>query len=437
MMLPCRQFLNIGRRDFFFVGGAGLFGLTLPQLLQAHANAARASAKQMIVVWLGGGPPHQDMFDMKPDAPAEIRGEFRPIRSNVPGIDVCELMPRLSQLADKYTILRSVGIGNERWEHGGGQYWLTGNPRRTGVTAAWPMYGNVVSKLRPQQREVPPFVAFGDIDNHAYGLKVNYFGPAYDPIVLRMDDSRDETRDMLLPPAGLDLSAFERREALRQSLDRQLRNLDSADPVASGLDRFQQTSFDLLRSPKLRDALDLTKEPIRNLERYGRHSHGRKVLAARRLVEAGVPFVYTHFESNWDHHGQNFNACRSKLPNVDKTVASLIEDLDVRGLLDSTIVLLLGEMGRTPKINKDAGRDHWGTTQSVLAAGGGFKGGTIVGATDRHAAYVVDRYYKVESFGRTLYHLLGIDPDQTVYTLDGRPMRLIAEAAPLIQEAIA
>ncbi len=436
----CRSYRTLNRRDFFFVGGSGLFGLTLPGLFQSRAQAngqqTRASADHVIVIWLGGGPPHQDMFDLKPNAPDNIRGEFQPISTNVTGIQISELLPRLARIADKYTILRSVGINNESWEHGGGQYWLTGNPRRTGRTPAHPMYGNVVSMLRPSQREVPTFVAFGDIDNHAYGLKVNYLGPAYDPLVMQPDDPRDETRSMLLPPPGLDLSAFDRRTELLRSLDTQLRSVEEADPIISGLDRFQQTSFDLLRSPRLREALDLSREPVRVSDRYGRNSHGRKVLAARRLVEAGVPFVYTHFESNWDHHGNNFRSCRSKLPNLDNAVSSLLEDLHVRGLLERTMVMVLGEMGRTPRINRSSGRDHWGTCQSVLVAGGGFRGGTVVGATDGHAAYVTDRYYKVESFGRTVYHLLGIDPDQTLYTIEGRPMRLIVEDAPLIREAL-
>jgi hypothetical protein len=438
MNSACQGFRQMDRRQFFFAGGAGLFGLTLADLFRARAQGAggaRAKADHMIVVWLGGGPPHQDMWDMKPDAPAEIRGEFKPIDTNVPGMQITELFPRLAKNADKFTLLRSVGIKNETWEHGGGQYWLTGNPRKTNQTPGYPMYGNVVAKLRPAPKDVPSFVAFGDIDNHAYGLKVNYLGPTHDPIVFSPEDNKSEVRDMLVPPAELDLARFGRREDLRRTLDRQLGKLE--DPLIEGLDRFQQTSFDLLRSPKLRDALDLSKEPAAVAERYGKNSHGRRVLAARRLVEAGVPFVYTHFESNWDHHGQNFKACRSKLPNLDNAVASLLEDLAATGMLEKTIVLVLGEMGRTPKINKDAGRDHWGTCQSVMVAGGGFKGGTIVGATDKHAAYVTDRYYKVESFGRTIYHLLGIDPDQMMYTIENRPLRLIVEDAPLIEEALA
>lgn len=437
MNTACAGYRGLNRRDFFVAGGAGLFGLTMADLFRARAAKVKAQANHMIVVWLGGGPPHQDMFDMKPNAPKEYRGEFSPIKTPVTGMEICELMPRLAKLAKKYTILRSVGIKSEKWEHGGGQYWLTGNPRKTGQTPAYPMYGNVMAKVRPAGKAVPSFVAFGDIDNHAYGLKVNYMGPTFDPLVFQPEDAKNEVRGMLVPPAGLDLSAFAKREKLRAALDKQLSDLDTADPVISGMDRFQQTTFDLLRSPKLREALDLTKEKATVAARYGKSSHARKVLAARRLVEAGVPFVYTHFESNWDHHGGNFKACKSKLPNLDNAVASLIEDLDERGLLKTTIVAVLGEMGRTPKINKGAGRDHWGTCQSVLVAGGGFKGGTVVGATDKHAGYVTDRYYKVESFGRTIYHLLGIDSDQTMYTLDKRPLKLIVDEAPLIKEAIA
>jgi len=438
MNTACGGYRGLNRRDFFYAGGVGLFGLTMADLLHARTqggSSKAAAADQMVVIWLGGGPPHQDMFDLKPDAPAEYRGEFKPIKTNASGVEISELFPRLAQNADKFTILRSVGINSEKWEHGGGQYWLTGNPRKTGVTPAYPMYGNVVTKLRPAPKNVPSFVAFGDIDNHAYGLKVNYLGTGYDPLVFEPEDAKSEVRGMLVPPATMDLSSFGRREALRKSLDKQMSDLD--DPSFDGMDKLQQTAFELLRSPKLREALDLSKENAKTAERYGKNSHGRRVLAARRMIEAGVPFVYTHFESNWDHHGQNFKSCRSKLPNLDNAVASLLEDLHTSGLLKRTIVAVLGEMGRTPKINKDAGRDHWGTCQSVLVAGGGFKGGTVVGATDKNAGYVTDRYYKVESFGRTLYHLLGIDADQTMYSLDKRPHRLIVDEAPLIREALA
>jgi hypothetical protein len=437
MNTSCKEFRKFARRDFFRIGGAGLFGLAMTDLFRAKARAAStfaAKADHMIVIWLGGGPPHQDMFDMKPDAPEEIRGEYKPIKTNVEGIEVCELMPRLAAVADKFTILRSVGINSEKWEHGGGQYWLTGNPRKNGKTPDYPMYGNVVSKLRPSGEGLPTFVAFGELGG---GLRENYLGPSYDPIMMNPTDPGDQIRNMLVPPPGLELSDFDSRNALLKSLDGQLRAQDRTASLISGLDKFQQTAFDLLRSPKLREALQLDREDPKSAERYGKNGHARKVLAARRLVEAGVPFIYTQFETNWDHHGNNFKSCNKKLPNLDNAVASLIEDLDDRGLLDRTIVVVLGEMGRTPKINKKAGRDHWGTCQSVLVAGGGFARGTVVGATDEHAAYVAENYYKVESFGRTLYHLLGIDPDQFLYSTENRPHKLIIEDAPLIKEALA
>ncbi|MBL8797796.1 MAG: DUF1501 domain-containing protein [Planctomycetia bacterium] len=438
MFTGCTEFRQMNRRQLFRVGGAGLFGLTMEHLYQSQARAAQASAKQMIVIWLGGGPPHQDTFDLKPDAPAEVRGEFKPIATNVPGMEICELMPRLAQNADKFTILRSCRIGNETWEHSGGAYWLTGNPRRPS-TPKYPMYGSVLAKLKPAQAALPSFVALGTIRNHSGDIDQNYLGPAYDPLTFDPEKPGDQVRNMLAP-ASLDLSDFGKDEALLKSLDQQLRQADAKDSTLAGLDQFQQKAFDLLRSPKLREALDLSKEDAKSAARYGKVNLNQggtvKILAARRLIEAGVPFVYVPF-GYWDLHGKNFQSCRQMLPPLDMAVASLLEDLEERGLLKTTIVALLGEMGRTPKINSGAGRDHWGTTQSVLVAGGGFKGGTIVGGTDKIAAYAVDKPYKVESFGRTIYHLLGIDASQELYTTANRPLKIILEEAPLIQEALA
>jgi hypothetical protein len=427
----------MNRRQFFRVGGTGLFGLSMAELFRSQVQATPQAAKQMIVIWLGGGPPHQDTFDLKPDA-GECRGEFKPIATNVPGIEIGELLPRLAKNADKFTILRSCGIGNEKWEHSGGAYWLTGNPRRPS-TPKYPMYGSVMAKLKPAPAALPSFVALGTIRNHSGDIDVNYLGPAYDPLTFDPEKPGDQVRTMLAAPE-LDLSEFGRDEALLKSLDKQLRQLDAQDPVIAGLDQFQQKAFDLLRSPKLREALNLEKENPKSAERYGKanlQAGGcRKILAARRLIEAGVPFVYVPF-GYWDLHSENFKGCRNQVPPLDMAVASLLEDLDERGLLKSTIVTVLGEMGRTPKINKSSGRDHWGTCQSVLVAGGGFKGGTVVGATDKIAAYVTDKYYKVESFGRTLYHLLGIDANAELYTTTNRPMKIILEDAPLIAEALA
>jgi hypothetical protein len=444
-MIGCTQFRQLHRRDFFRVGGAGLFGMTLGQFMKARASEGPAAggrgpkAKHMILIWMSGGPPHQDMFDMKPDTPPPYGSELKQGQTNVPGIEFCDLMPRLAQMADKFSILRSVGIGTEKWEHSGGLYWLTGNPR-TKDTLKHPMYGSVVAHQRPPVPGLPSFVSFGPYTDSG-DLQVNFLGPAYDPLLFKPGDPKDEVATMLVPPAQLDAPSLQRREKLLQALDNQLRRLDAAEPVIAGLDRFQQSAFDLLRSPKLREAIDPARTDPKDVERYGKSETARYALAARRLVEAGVPFVYVPWPG-WDLHGSVTNACKSKLPQLDALFSSLIQDLHDRGLLDSTIVVALGEMGRD-KIWKDPaysgppGRNHHGTCQFVLVSGGGFKNGMVLGATDKLAMQVTDKYYSPISFGRTLYHLLGIDPDKELYTTTSRPVKIIVDEAPLIHEIIA
>lgn len=439
MIQGCLSF-RLDRREFFRLGGAGLFGLTMPNLVRTHAAASASKpasrANQMIAIWLDGGPPHLDMFDMKPEAPAEIRGEFKPIQTNTPGLEICELMPQLAKIADKYSILRSCSIGNDKFDHQANMYWLTGNPRLPAIAPKYPMYFNVLAKLRPATAALPSFIALERVFHNGNRDITNYLGPAYDPLTFDPANPRDQVRDML-GSAQLDLSALDRDETLLKALDRQLRQQDAHDPIIAGLDEFQQKAFDLLRSPKLRDALDPQRLPSKDLERYGKGRDGTKMLVARRLLEAGAPYLHVPFGDDWDRHTGNFKACRVLQPALDRALAALLEDLDERGLLKTTIVVVMGEMGRTPKINnRDGGRDHWGACQSILVAGGGFKGGTIVGASDKIGAYVTDKHYKVESFGRTIYTQLGIDPDQEVYTTTNRPMKIILADAPLIQQLI-
>jgi len=434
------------RRDFFRVGGASLFGMSIADFFRARATAAGspgAKAKQMILIWMAGGPPHQDMFDMKPDTPPPFGSELKPAKTNVPGIEFCELMPRLAKCADKFSILRSVGIGNEKWEHSGGLYWLCGNPR-TKDTPKYPMFGSVVAHERPAPPGLPTFAAFGhyyDTGDAAGDLRNNYLGPAYDPITFKPGDAKNEVGAMLVPPAQLDLTAMAKREGLLKSLDKQMRNLDAADPVIAGLDKYQQSAFDLLRSPKLREAIDPKRLVLKDVERYGRNEFGTMALYARRMVEIGVPFVFVPWPG-WDLHGSVTESCKRLLPQVDAMLSGLLEDLDARGLLESTIVTVLGEMGRN-KIHKDSaysgppGRDHWGTTQFVLVAGGGFKQGMVLGKTDKTSLRVVENYYTPVSYGRTLYHLLGIDPDKELYTTTGQPIKISIDNAPLIKEVIA
>jgi hypothetical protein len=450
MKNTCNLFRRVHRRDFLRIGGLGLCGVTMLDVLRAQAGAAlaarRAKAKHVICVWLGGGPPHTDMFDMKPAAAAEYRGEFKPIRTNVPGLDVCELMPRLARLADRYTVIRSVTTMNKPGDHSRAPYyWLTGNPRLPSGTDEHPMYGSAVSKFRPGPADLPTFATLGIVDVHTINaIAPSFLGPAHAPFIFDPVAARDDVGKMLAPQ--LEVRSLERNAELLAALDRGLRRMDKLDPLIEGLDHYQQTAFNLLRSPKLREALDLTKEDPKRVERYTRNvpaktrypaGNVKHFLLARRLVEAGVPVVHFNF-GYWDWHGENFVAGRQQIPMLDGALSTLIEDLEVRGLLESTMVLVLGEMGRAPKCGtaKNAGRDHWDYAQFVLAAGGGFRGGCVVGATDKIGAQVTDKFYKVESFGRTLYHLLGIDPDTVVRTPANRPVKLIAEEAPIIKEAI-
>lgn len=453
MTLGCASFRrSLHRRDFFRVGGAGLFGLTLADCLRAAAKPqAGKQPKQVLFLFLMGGPTQNDTFDMKPDRPIEVRGPWRPIPTAVPGLDICEQMPRIAKVTDKFSVLRSVNARGypESGDHFGGHTWKTGNPRALRGTPKYPMYGSVVAKLCPSPRDLPAFVSLGTIEQFAPGLKENYLGPAYDPLSINVEAVKNRPADPLtqmLAPARLDVPAFERNTELLKALEDQARKQDAASPIIAGLDQFQQKAFDLLRSPKLREALNLEREPDRNLERYaiklenyGKTNYTRRVLAARRLLEAGVPFVYVDLPY-WDWHaGGGTEVPLATFAAFDAAFSSLLEDLDERGMLDSTIVIATGEMGRTPKTapGKPYGREHWAASQIVLVAGGGFKPGVVVGATDQDAAYVKDKEYKVASLGKTLYHLLGLDPDHELFTPDNRPLKLIVEDVPLIKEVLA
>ncbi|OAI48508.1 hypothetical protein AYO44_18765 [Planctomycetaceae bacterium SCGC AG-212-F19] len=434
----------MSRRQFLRVGGASLCGLSMLDLLAARGKAAsgKPRAKHLICCWLAGGPPHLDMFDMKPDVPSNRRSEFKPIKTNVPGLEVGELLPNLARLADKYTIIRSVSTLNKPGNHGEAPYyWLTGNPRRPSGTEEYPSYGSVVAKLRPGPADLPTCATLGVLDWTTQNAIGNSFlGPAYAPFVFDPVRAKDAMTAMLTPQH--DLPAFERNADFLRAIDTGLRRIDGQDELIAGLDQHQQTAFNILRSPKLRQAVDLTGEPVQALERYKRlvpskprfdEGNPLHFLLARRLVEAGVPVVHFNF-GYWDWHSDLYPSGRRIIPSFDAGLALLLDDLDQRGLLDSTIVLALGEMGRIPGGNSSSHSDH---AQFVLAAGGGFKGGNVVGATDKLGDRVADKFYKIESFGRTLYHLLGIDPDTVVTTPANRPIKLIAEEAPIIQEAIA
>lgn len=443
--------MSLARRDVLKIGGLGLCGVGTLDVLRAHAapKAAAPKAKHMIVCWLGGGPPHTDMFDLKPDSSEEYRGVFKPIQTNVTGLQVGELLPEMAKRADKYTVIRSVSTLNKPGDHSQAPlYWLTGNPRLTTGTDEYPMYGSVVNKLRPGPKDLPTHVVLDEVDVHTHNaLARSFLGSAHAPFVMQPMKNTDSVTKMLTPQ--LEVPALDKNTDLLKLLDTKLRRDDAQDELVAGLDQYQQTAFNLLRSPKLRQALDISKEPTKSVERFTRNKPAKHkypigdplhFLLARRMVEAGVPVV--HFNLGyWDWHGDNFTAGRQQIPMFDSCLAALLDDLDSRGLLDSTIVLALGEMGRKPRIDSPksagAGRDHWDYAQFVIAAGGGFNRGCVVGSTDKLGERVKDNFYKIESFGRTLYHLLGIDPDTVVHTPANRPVKLIVEDAPLIKEALA
>jgi hypothetical protein len=451
MLEGCASFRSLNRREVFPLFGAGLFGLTLADFFRAEASPGKRSApaRQVLLLFLRGGPPHQDTFDLKPDRPEDIRGPFKPIKTVVPGLDICEHLPQTASVTNRFSILRSVHSRGypEAGGHHAGLSWKTGNPRGLRGTPKYPIFGSVTSKLLPTPKGLPGFLSLGDINAHAPGLRENYLGPAHDPLSISDDRRYDFTLPMLTP--SLEVADFERNAELVKALDDQNRLNDSLTPLIAGLDHNRQKAFDLLRSPKLREALDLSKESAKTQERYGCRLKDyrspsikgnldcQKVLVARRLIEAGVPFVYLDF-AYWDwHNGNGLDKAIPHLQSFDHAVPALLTDLAERGLLDTTLVLAFGEMGRTPKANlAKYGREHWAPAQFVLMAGGGTRPGQVVGATDRDGAYVKDREYRIGSLGKTIYHLLGIDPNHELPGSDGRPLKLITEDVPLIKEVL-
>jgi hypothetical protein len=422
---------GISRRNFLKIGALGLGGLTLPQLLQAEAiSGIGRSHRAVIMIFLPGGPSHQDIFDLKQEAPSEIRGEFKPIRTNVSGIQICEHLPQLAQLADKYTIVRSM-VGAED-NHYAFQC-LSGRHMRGQPPGGWPCLGSVVSKLYgPVDKSVPPFVGLSPKMGHAPWSDngtPGFLGIGYAPFQPNKGAGKD---DMTLEAMTLERLAD--RKQLLASFDQFRRDID-VQGMMEGMDAFNEQAFGILTSSKLRDALDVSREDQKVRDRYGkgdprnRDDGGPKLmehfLVARRLVEAGARCVTLAF-SRWDHHGDNFGALRQDLPLLDQGLSALIEDLHQRGLDKDVSVVVWGEFGRTPTINKDGGRDHWPRVSCALLAGGGMKHGQVIGVTDRLGGEAIERPVQFGEVFATLYHNLGIDVSRTtVRDLAGRPQYLV------------
>lgn len=436
-----RNCQGLGRRDFLQVGLHGLLGLGMADLLRLRAEAGSAkntADTRCILVWLDGGPTHHETFDPKPDAPAEIRGDFKPIPTSVPGIHFSESVPRLASVADKFTVVRS--ICHKDPNHGGGNhYMMTGTPTPVPVNCGafvtfHPSFGSVVSYHRGVQNGIPAYMT---LPRQSRSGGPNFLGAEHAPFIVdgNPNSSGFRVRDVVLPRDISEGRAGRRRE-LRSSLDRLPRFRDQhANDPALAFDTYYDQGLELVTSEAAQAAFDIHREPEAAKERYGRNDFGQRLLLARRLVEVGVPFV-TVYHGGWDHHTNIFGSLKTKMPPVDQGMAALISDLDERGLLENTLVLLLGEFGRTPKINKDGGRDHWPHAMSILMAGAGIPGGQVVGATDRNGAYANDNVHSPEDFAASLYTKMGIDPHQIFHNTAGRPVPLVNGGA-LISELFA
>ncbi|MDA8634248.1 DUF1501 domain-containing protein [Verrucomicrobiales bacterium] len=423
------------RRDFLQIGGLALGGASLPQLLQAESSLGKSSRginhKAVIMIMLPGGPPHQDMWDLKMDAPSEYRGEFRPIKTNVPGVEICEEFPRIAKMADKFSFVRSM-VGCE------GPHdlmmCLTGRPGRKNVPpGGWPSIGSALSKLKGQaSSDCPPFVGLSPKCRHdEWGDpgQSGFLGPAHSAFTPFRGGGKE---DIVLD--GVSIERLRDRRALLSSFDQFRREVDQSG-MMEGLDTFNEQAFGVLTSSALADALDLSKEDPKLVDRYGKGTESLQAdgcwkrldqfLMARRLVEAGARCVTVGF-SRWDWHSDNFGRGRQDFPLLDQGLSALVQDLHDRGLDKDVSVVVWGEFGRTPKINDKGGRDHWPRVSSAVLACGGMNHGQSIGATDRLGGEASERPVEFQEVFSTLYHNMGIDAQNTtVEDLTGRPMYLV------------
>jgi uncharacterized protein (DUF1501 family) len=452
------QDLPVGRREFLRAGTLGLFGLNLPRLLEGRADAAAAAklprgrAKACILLFMWGGPAQQDTWDMKPDAPAEFRGEFKPIATKVPGIRICEHLPLLARHTDRLALVRSMthtDVDHLTATH----FLLTGRevPNRNGSEHDdWPSYGAIMTHLGRGNGPLPPFVSMMPkipdgaprFVEQSRGRGAGWLGQQYEPMRIDSDASRPDYRvaDFSLH-ADVPIERVNRRHALLQQLEQQRRSLDR---IASSkvMGTHYERAFSLLNNDGVGKAFDVSGEPDRVRDRYGRNIHGQAVLQARRLVEAGVPLVTVFWQNDgltnvsvyWDTHNRNFIDLKTRLcPASDQAFSALLEDLEQRGMLDETLVVWTGEFGRTPRVGQGVpggagagrdGRDHWAGVFTSVLAGGGIKGGTVHGSSDRHAAFPATDPTRPADLAATIYQCLGVDPDLQLRDRFDRPLSL-------------
>ncbi len=421
---------RVSRRNMLRVGGTGLLGgLTLPTLLELQAKAATTNgplAKSCIFLFLEGGPPHQDMWDMKPNAPSEIRGPFNPIPTNVPGTFVSEYCPNSAKIADKYTIVRSH-THRINGHSTGYHYVMTGRKPsfRDGDNPVpnnelYPSAGSVVSRELGPKGSVPPYI---NLPHPMMAGGPGFFGAEHAPFVIESDPLQPdfEVKD-LRPASTLTSRRLDSRRRLLSGIE-QLKQQDKGR--AAAMSKYYAKAYDLISSPTAKKAFDIRSESTAVRERYGMSTIGQCALMARRLVEAGCRFVGVD-GPGWDVHYNCFPSLKNDLiPPTDVAFSALVTDLEERGLLDDTLVVMMGEMGRTPRINARAGRDHWSMAQAILFAGGGIKPGQVIGATDKQASAVTDTPVSVQDLLKTVFTLMGIDAGKVHYTPLGRPVPIV------------
>jgi hypothetical protein len=435
---------GVSRRAVIQVGTSSLAGVGLASVLRARAKAASAesvagaghNAKQIVIVWLTGAASHHDTFDMKPNAPTEIRGEFNPVSTSVPGIQMCEHLPHLAQRADKYAVVRTLSHKDNNHLMST-HHVLTGHVQpgaffdKVASRDDWPCYSSGLGFLRPRNDGIPSgvnlptFLLQGPLTWP--GQHAGFLGPKFDPWQIKGDPQKADFKvDSLTLSPGIDVSRLDRRHALLNEVNVQQQQLDRA-AEATRLTDDQQLAFSILTSSRLAQAFELNRETDVVRDRFGRNTTGQSMLLARRLLEVGVPVVQVNVggAQTWDNHGNIFPTLKDRLlPPIDLGVSALLDDLHESGRLDDTLVMMLGEFGRTPKINDKKGRDHWGPCFFGFFAGAGVRGGQMIGRSDDIGAYPVTSAYSPEDVGATVYKLLGIPPDAEVHDRLGRPSRL-------------
>ena len=455
---PGRLCDRIDRRELLQIGGLGLMGLTLPGLFRAEAAAGSSHppqrAKRCIMITLTGGPSHLDMWDMKPDAPEAIRGEFKPIATSAPGIQLSEHLPKLAKQAHHCAIVRS--LHHKIWNaHAAAAYTTqTGHDKGDtnvvsgSIQADYPGIGAVLTQVYGPETAMSPYVSLPYVTYEGAkgppqrGLYGGWLGKAYDPHFLLKDPNKADFRiDELTPPSGFGAGRFKMRRNLLKSVNKHLDDVLRTNEL-KGLDSYQQRALNMISSPEVRRAFDISQEDAKRREAYGRNIYGQSILLSRRLLEAGCRMVAHQWgpdaNATWDTHGSNFAKLKGTLlPQLDAALSSLIADLDERGMLDETLIICMGEFGRTPKINKsNGGRDHWPYCYSALLAGGGIRGGIVYGSSDETGAAPADNPTTPQDLLATVYHLLGIDPGLMLIDPFNRPLRIIETPGQVIQGII-